>query len=107
MKNNRWKIAFWICFILLTFISVASTYSIVDQAITLTYLRDGYNDTENDLNTLKNIIIKADLSKTEVESVLKNNEFYGLMDFKKDTISLERISIVFEQEKLKHIYYNW
>ena len=46
---NKWKIAFWCCLTLLVSVTVFSVYSIIDQGVTLTYQKEGYTDTENDL----------------------------------------------------------
>jgi hypothetical protein len=50
-----------------------SAYSIIDQAVTLTYQKKGYSDTENDLEQLIDIINKTDLSKTHIEAVLESH----------------------------------
>ena len=49
---NRWKIAFWICLIILISVTAISMYAIIDQAVTLTYQKDGYKDTVKDLDQI-------------------------------------------------------
>ena len=61
---NKWKIAFWVCFTVLLIVIAYGVYSIVEQAVTLTYQKEGYADTENDLENLIEIIKKTDLYKT-------------------------------------------
>lgn len=104
---NKWKIAFWVCFPVLLIVTAFGVYSIVDQAITLTYQKEGYADTENDLDNLIEIINKTDLTKTQIEKELKDHRLYEYMDFKKDTISLDRISLVFDNNKLKNVTKQW
>jgi len=104
---NKWKIAFWVCLTVLLLVTAIGVYSIIDQAVTLTYQKEGYTDTENDLNNLIEIISKTDMSKIEIQKELKNHILYDYMDFKKDTISLDRISLIFDNNKLKTIKKQW
>jgi len=104
---NKWKIAFWVCFTVLLIVIAYGVYSIVDQAVTLTYQKEGYADTENDLENLIEIINKTDLSKTQIENELKDHRLYEYMNFKKDTISLYRISLIFDNNKLKYVTKQW
>lgn len=104
---NNWKIAFWCCSALLVFVTVFSLYFIVDQGVTLTYQKTGYINTENDLDELIKIINKSDLSKTEIQNELKDHRFFEFMDFNSDTISLERILLIFENDKLKKVEKQW
>ncbi len=104
---NKWKIAFWVCLAVLLLVTAFSVYSIVDQAVTLTYQKEGYADTESDLDNIIEIINKTDLTKTQVEKKLKAHKLYGYMDFKTDTISLDRVSIIFKDDKLFKVSKQW
>ncbi len=100
---NNWKIAFWICFTLLGLVIVFSAYSIIDQGVTLTYQKEGYTNTENDLDQLIEIINKTDLTKNQIETQLKDHRLFKYMDFKSDTIALDRVLLIFEKDKLKKV----
>jgi predicted PurR-regulated permease PerM len=76
---NKWKIAFWCCLIILVVVTFFSAYSIIDQGVTLTYQKEGYTDTENDLDQLIEIINKTDLNKKQLEADL--NEIGYPYDF--------------------------
>ena len=104
---NKWKIAFWICLVVLLSVSVFSIYSIVDQAVTFTYQKEGYKDTEDDLENIIEIINKTDLTKTQIEKELKGHKLYEYMDFKTDTIALDRVSIIFKDDKLFKVSKQW
>jgi hypothetical protein len=104
---NKWKIAFWLCLTVLIFVTAFGVYSIIDQAVTLTYQKEGYTDTENDLDNLIEIINKTDLTKTKIQKELKNHRLYEYMDFKKDTISLDRVLLIFDNNKLKSVTKQW
>jgi hypothetical protein len=104
---NKWKIAFWVCLTVLLLVTAFSVYSIIDQAVTLTYQKEGYTDTENDLDNLIEIINKTDLTKTQIQNELKDHRLYEYMDFKKDTISLDRVILIFENNKLKSVIKQW
>jgi hypothetical protein len=104
---NKWRIAFWVCLTLLVVMTVFSIYSIIDQGVTLTYQKEGYTDTENDLNQLVEIINKTDLTKKQIQTELKDHKLFEYMDFKSDTVSLDRVILVFENERLKKITKQW
>jgi hypothetical protein len=104
---NRWKIAFWCCLTILFFVTVVSVYAIIDQAVTLTYQKDGYTDTKNDLDQMIEIINKTDLTKQQIENELKEHRLYEYMDFNSDTISLDRVLLIFKSNKLKSITKQW
>ena len=73
---NKWKIAFWCCLTVLIAVTVFSVYSIIDQGVTLTYQKEGYSDTENDLEQLIEIINKTDLTKNKIETELKDHRLF-------------------------------
>ena len=104
---NKWKIAFWCCLTLLFAVTVFSVYSIIDQGVTLTYQKEGYTDTENDLDQLIEIINKTDLTKKQIQTELKDHRLFEYMDFKSDTVSLDRVILIFENEKLKNVTKQW
>lgn len=104
---KKWKIAFWIVLTLLVLVTVFSFYEIIDQGVTITYMKDGYSDTESDLNTLIELINETDLSKKEVESVLKNHKHFEFMNFETDTVSLDRILLYFKNDTLDKIEKQW
>ena len=102
-KMNKWKIAFWICLTILIVVTMFSVYSIIDQGVTLEYQKEGYTDTENDLNELIEIINKTDLTKKQIETQLKDHRLFAYMDFKSDSIYLERVILIFDSDKLKYV----
>lgn len=104
---NKLKVAFWSCLTLLVVVTVFSAYSIIDQGVTLTYQKEGYTDTENDLYQLIEIINKTNLTKEQIQTVLKDHRLFEYMDFKSDTVSLDRVILIFENEKLKNVTKQW
>lgn len=104
---NKWKIAFWCCLTLLVAVTVFSVYSIIDQGVTLTYQKEGYRDTEKDLDQLIEIINKTDLTKKQIETELKDRKDFEFMDFKTDTISLNRVLLIFDNDRLEKITKQW
>ena len=105
--RNKWKIAFWFCLLLFIITGVIGLYSIIDQGVTTSHMRDGYSDTEADLETLIEIIEKTDQTKKGIKNILKKHKIYEFMDFDKDTISLERVSLIFKNDSLKEIKKQW
>jgi hypothetical protein len=107
MIRNKWRLAFWICLIILLLISGFSIYGIIDQGVTITYMKDGYESTENDLNSLILITNSKDFKKASIRENLKSYRFYDMIDFTKDSIDLERVILIFENDTLKRIEKQW
>jgi len=66
-------------------------------------MKEGYANTENDLNNLIQIINSNDLSKRKIKENLSSHRFYDMMEFDKDTIGLERVDLVFVHDTLRKI----
>ena len=62
-----------------------------------------YADTDADLRTVAEIINRACRSKAEVERLLSRHRLYGYMDFETDTIGLEKMVLIFENDTLKAV----
>jgi len=105
--KNKWKLAFWISLIALIATNLFWFYQVIDQGVTITYMEEGYSDTENDLETLIGLINSTHLTKKEIKTKLENHRFYEFMDFKSDTIGLERVMLIFENNELKTIKKQW
>ena len=104
---NKWKIAFWISTSLLFITVVVAAYVLIDQSVTIMYMGDGYEATENDLKTLTLIINDTDLSKKQIVKSLDNHRLNEFMDFRSDTIGLERIQLIFKNGQLERIENQW
>jgi hypothetical protein len=104
---NKWRIAFWICLAVLIIVSVISVYFIVDQSVTLMYTEEGYQDTDNDLMDLTEIINKTDLSKKEITNLLRHHKVHEHGEYLADTISFNKIQLIFKNGKLHQIRNQW
>lgn len=82
---------------------VIAAYVLIDQSVSIMYLKAGYEGTENDLQTLTELINETDLSKSEIEKKLKEHRLIEFMDFKSDTIRLEQIQLIFNYGQLERI----
>ena len=71
-------------------------YAILDQGVTLTYMKEGYGDTKSDLEQLIKIINHTDLTKDQIERTLMGEN----LDFNADTVSLRRTALIFDENKL-------
>ena len=100
---NKWKIGFWICLTTLLLTIGLGLYAILDQGVTLTYMKEGYGDTKSDLEQLVKIINDTDFTKDQIKRTLKGDD----LDFNADTVSLKRTDLIFEENKLKRIELTW
>lgn len=100
---SKWKTRFWVSTSLLIISIVIAAYVLIDQSVSIMYLKAGYEGTENDLQTLTELINETDLSKSEIEKKLKEHRLIEFMDFKSDTIRLEQIQLIFNYGQLERI----
>ena len=102
MRNN-WKIAFWTLLIVSVTLTFYLGYVILDQGTTITYMKEGYQDTENDLLQLSGAI-KGKLTKSDFNDILKRYPDSGELR----TLDLNRIRIKFDKfNKVDTITTNW
>ena len=92
--------AFWICLTFLFVVTGFCCYSIIDQGVTITYMKEGFRNTENDLDNLSKIINETDFSKAQIKNAIGTQNNLGNEIFNQDTIELERISLIFKENKL-------
>lgn len=104
---NKWKIACWICFVTLLVVVGLSGYAILDQGVTITYMKQSYDDTDKDLDTLIEILNQAEVSKEQVIKLLDKHYLSEFIDFSSDTVTLHRVTVIFKEDKLYHITKSW
>jgi hypothetical protein len=100
---NKWKVAFFTCLGALFLATILGVYIIVDQAVSLTYQREGFEGVENDLTVLVKIINGADFSKNEIQKSLAQQNLYELVDFESDTVTLNKVVLIFKNDKLLRV----
>jgi hypothetical protein len=91
MRNN-WKIAFWSLLIVFVKTTLYLGYFVIDQGTTITYMKEGHEDTENDLLQLSSSL-KGKLTKSDFSEILKR--YPDSAELK--TIDLNRIRIKFDK----------
>ena len=104
---NTWKIYFWACLSILIFVTAFFLYTGFDQGVSLTYMQEGYADTNEDFSSLIKIINETDLTKGQIRASLTSRKDFELPDLKCDTISLNRITMMFKNDKLNKIKTEW
>lgn len=102
MRNN-WKISFWTLLVIFLITTGYLVYTVVDQATTITYMKEGYEDTEHDLEQLASSV-KGKLTKSDFTEILKR--YPDSAELK--TLALNRIKITFDKDnKVDSITTNW
>lgn len=97
---NKWKIAFWCCLTILFSVVIISVYSTIDQGYSLSYLQDSYTEKETELDNVILILNETDLSKTGIEKTLKKHKIGESANFKRDTVLLDKLNLIFRNDKL-------
>lgn len=100
---NKWKIGFWLCFVLLLTSLALGFYSIIDQGVTLTYLRQSYDETEDDLERLIKIVNETDMTKKDIDKLLAVDTATVSVIPRGDTLYVGRIFLTFEKDTLSKV----
>lgn len=69
--TNKWKWAFFLSTALSITVVLFLLCSVIDQGVTITYMSQGYSDTENDLEKLAAVFPKDAYSKKDIVYLLK------------------------------------
>ena len=105
---NKWKIAFWCCFVVFTSSVSITAIVLIDNAHLLDDIQSGYKWTKEDLDKIIEITNNTDLSKNQIELLIKkDSNFIEEKTIEIDTIHLNTMNLIFENEKLKKIQQQW
>lgn len=88
---------------LLLALVVVEGYVVIDQAVTISYMKDGYRMTEAEMTAVIAIINKTDLSKGQIEESLRSNPGLEEIELTGDTIRLYQHELIFMDRKLVKI----
>lgn len=88
---------------LLLALVIVEGYLIVDQAVTITYMKDGYKTINDELEAIVAIINTTDLSKSQIERSLENNPAFEGIEVGGDTMQLYQHELIFRNKKLVKI----
>jgi hypothetical protein len=101
--KNKWRTAFWTLLTVFILTTLFLLYSILDQGVTITYMREGYQDTEHDLEQVSQII-KGKLTFEDFKEI--TDRYPDLGD--STSIELNRIKINFgTDKKVSSVTTNW
>jgi cobalamin biosynthesis protein CobD/CbiB len=56
-SSHKWRTAFFVTVIIAVLLVAFLGYSVIDQAVTVTYMSDGYSRTEKDLDTARRTLL--------------------------------------------------
>ena len=106
---NKWKIAFWSLLVVTFGIVFISFYLLLNQSVTLTYQKQGYQDTQEELKVYIELLkeeklhyqlVKKRLTNKGIEFVDKEEEGL-LIGFTRTTMRFDKDSV------LTNIEMNW
>jgi hypothetical protein len=76
---NKWRFAFFVTLAVALPAIGFLVYAVIDQAVTLTYMSDGYGRTEKDLKTLAQAFPRDRYKKRDIVAVLRRIDPQGLI----------------------------
>ena len=71
--TNRWRIAFFLALGVTLPLSGCLAYLLMDQAVSHTYMKDGYDGTVRDLDALATVFPKDRYKKRDLVSILRQH----------------------------------
>ena len=108
-KRNGWKIAFFLILIALLGVSGMAAYLVLDQAVSLTYLKEGYQDTEDGLRVLRNLLpeVSRSADRRDFLAVLRKQNPKALITDDGEGIGIGFLGFTFDaQGRLKEVNRN-
>lgn len=93
---QKWRIAFFVTLIIAVAVIAVLAYSVVDQAISITYMSDGYSRTEKDLKTLGDAFPRDKYTKKDIVVVLRKLEPQGFIVETKCAVQLNGLRFEFD-----------
>lgn len=101
--NKKQKLVVGILGGLLFLLVIVEGCIIIDQAVTITYMKDGYVKTKDEFAGIISIINTTDFSKNQIEKSLKRYPAFEKVNFSGDTIQMYQHELVFSNGKLLKI----
>ncbi len=82
------------------------------MSLSNSYMQEGYQDTEEALDTLIKIINDTDLSKSQIEKKLLENHlieewYFDKKEYQQGEIRLNKVVLYFDNEKLVRVDKEW
>ncbi len=79
-----WKKLFWISLVLLVSTNICWMYQLLDSGVSITYLRESYDDQEQDIDVMRKLIeqhydfntLTSELDESDYELIQKGDEFF-------------------------------
>jgi len=105
-KRNGWKIAFFFLLVVLLGVSGTATYLLLDQSVSLTYLKEGYQDTEDDLRVLRKLLpeVSRSAERRDFLAVLRKQNPEALITDDAEGVGIGFLGFAFDaQGRLKEV----
>jgi hypothetical protein len=96
--SPKWRTAFFATALVAVLAVAFLGYSVVDQAVTLDYMSDGYSRTEKDLKTLGDAFPRDRYSKKDIVAVLRKIDPQGFIVETNCTVQLNGLRFQFDSK---------
>jgi hypothetical protein len=95
-SSHKWRTAFFVTVIIAVLLVAFLGYSVIDQAVTITYMSDGYSRTEKDLKTLGDAFPRDRYSKKDIVVLLRKIDPQGFIVETNCTVQLNGLRFEFD-----------
>ena len=95
---NRWKAAFFVLLALASLGGAVAAYGALDQGVTLTYMQEGYSDTIEDLDVLRQLIPVAAprLQRADVLNLLRRQHPTAFIVATDTSVAIGELTFLFD-----------
>jgi hypothetical protein len=100
LVSHWWKKSFYLLLVISIIIMAVEFYNIIDEAVTIGYMEDGYKDTDNSLNVLLKTspYLYKQISRDDVLSLLKKQNPANYITEHDNAIFLGQLVFVFDSQ---------
>jgi hypothetical protein len=97
VQHSRWRIAFFVATASLLIVTAFLLYGFIDQAVTISYMSQGYDQTKKDLEILAGAFPRDRYNKKDIVAVLRANNPGGFIVETQCAVQLDGIRFEFDQ----------
>jgi hypothetical protein len=104
--TQAWKPAFFVLLAVLLGVSGTAAYLVLDQAVSLTYMKEGYQDTEEDLRVLMKLLpeVSRSADRKDFLAVLRRQNPEALITDDGEGIGIGFLGFTFDpQGRLREV----
>jgi hypothetical protein len=100
LVSRNWRTAFFLLLAVFVLTIGVLIYKIIDQAVTITYMQEGYHDTEKDLLTLSRLTpaLRQGMTKKDILFLLRQQNSNEIITEEGQLLNIGQLQFIFDRD---------